>query len=122
MAKAKITQKPKPAPKNLTIARTSDHGWASVKAKWGIPADAYFDSNHGRWSDAIDEQWTFSASTGMSAAVRQQRGDAHVMADRIWVRDKGKHSENTMWYDRAKYHPRKKGRYLRSVTADSPSP
>jgi len=118
MAKAKITQKPKPAPKHLTLTRSSDHSWASIKAAWGIPADAYFDSNHGRWSDAIDEKWVFSASSGMSKTERQQRGDDHMMADRVWVRDKGRHSENTMWYDRKKYHPCKPGRYLRSVTAD----
>lgn len=112
----KITKKPSPAPKNLSLKRGTENGNASITAKWGNPADAFWDTDHA-WS-ALDEEWVFSASKNMSKTVVQQRGDSHTMADRVWVRDKGKeHTTNTMWYNRAKYHPRTAGRYLRSVTA-----
>lgn len=115
MAK-EITKKPSPGPKNLGLSRGSDHDGASIEARWGNPADALTETNH-RWT-TVDERWTFSASKNMSKAVKQQRGDAHVMADRVWVRDKGIHDNNVMWYNRSKYHPLTSGRYLRSVSAD----
>lgn len=113
-----ITKKPTPAPKNLKLARATENGNASIKATWGYPADAGYDTNRGRWT-ASDEYWEFNASKNMTAKGKytQQRGSAHVTADRVWVRDKGKHESSTMWYNRSKYHPQTSGRYLKSVTA-----
>ena len=111
----KITRKPSPAPANLRMSLDSENNNASVKAEWGVPADALWDTNHA-WS-ALDEYWDFNASKNMSKTRIQQRGEGHVTADHIWVRDKGReHESNTMWYDRSKYHPVTKERYLHSIT------
>lgn len=111
----KITRKPSPKPANLRMALATENNNASVMAEWGVPADALWESNH-QWS-SLDEYWDFNASKDMSKTRVQQRGDGHAMADLVWVRDKGAdHSSNTMWYNRANYHPRTLGRYLNSVT------
>lgn len=105
-----------PAPKNLSLSRSTDHDGAAVKAQWGNPADALSDTDH-KWS-GVDENWTFNASRGMSGTVAEQRGNGHAMGDRVWVRDKGIHDNNTVWYDRTKYHPVTRDRYLTSVAAE----
>lgn len=113
----KITRKPSPKPANLRMSLADENDGASVRAEWGVPADAVWESNH-QWS-SLDEYWDFNASKNMSKTRVQQRGDGHATADRVWVRDKGKdHSNNVMWYNRAMYHPRTPGRYLNSVTCE----
>ncbi len=107
---------PSPPPKNLSLKRGTDNDGCSIEAKWGNPADALWDSSH-KWS-GIDETWWFNASKSMSGSVIQQRGSGHATGDIIWVRDKGTHESNTMYYNRSQYHPVRSGRYLNSVTAD----
>lgn len=116
MAK-KITKKPSPAPRSLAIKKSTDNGGAALTATWGNPADALTDTNH-KWA-YVDEQWTFNASYGMpkkGSKPTEQRGDAHVTGDVVWVRDKGIHSSNTVWFNRNAYHPVKDKRYLKSVS------
>jgi len=110
----KITKAPSPAPANLIMRRgTENDGW-SVEAMWGVPNDALADTNH-RWL-WLDEYWDWYASKNMSKKRVRQRAEGHVMADRVWVTDKGReHSNNTMWFNRSKYHPVTAGRYLNSV-------
>lgn len=117
-----ITKKPGQMPKGLTLKRGTENNKASITASWGNPADELAESSH-QWAN-LDEKWVFLAVNtkgkvrqDMSSSYTQQRGDSHVTADRIWVRDKGIHESNTVWYNRAKYHPRKEGRYLSKVTA-----
>lgn len=100
----------KAGPKNLSVSRSTENGGAALKASWGNPAD--------RGYSLLDETWTFNASKNMAPKdkVTSQRGDAHATGDRIWVRDKGIHGNNTMWYARSRYHPLVAGRCLRSVT------
>ena len=109
-----ITKKPSPKPTNIILRRGDENDGNSIDALWGVPADALTETSH-QWG-ALDEYWTFEASTGMTSGWKQQRGDGHVMADKVWVRDKGAdHQSNTMWYDRTKYHPVKPGRHLEYV-------
>ena len=109
------TRKPSPAPANLVMHRGTENDGCSIQASWGVPADAIWESNH-MWA-SLDEHWAFNASKNMSKTEIQQRGDAHAMADRIWVRDRGAdHSSTTMWFNRNSYHPRTMNRYLNSVS------
>ena len=117
-----ITKKPGQKPKGLTLKRGTENGKASITASWGNPADELQESSH-QWAN-LDEKWVFMAVNtkgqkrqDMSSKYTEQRGDSHVTADRIWVRDKGIHESDTVWYNRARYHPRTEGRYLSKVTA-----
>jgi len=107
---------PSPAPKNLVVKRGTENDGNSLAASWGNPADALWESDH-KWN-LIDETWWFNASKNMTQTVTQQRGSGHATGDIVWVRDKGIHDSNTMWYDRTKYHPLTVGRYLPTVLTD----
>ena len=117
MAERANTRKPSPAPKNLSLKRGTENGKASIVASWGNPGDGLDKGNNHHYS-GIDTTWTFKASKGMTKKVTQQRGDGHATGDVVWVRDKGIHDTVTVWYNRAKYHPRTLNRYLKSVTVD----
>ena len=107
---------PSPPPKNLVLKRSTENDGNSIEAKWGNPADALWDSDH-KWV-GVDATWWFNASRNMTRNVVQNRGSGHATGDVVWVRDKGVHESETMYYDRSKYHPLNNGRYLNSVTAD----
>lgn len=108
---------PSPPPKNLVLNRSTENDGAAIEAKWGNPADGATEESDHKWG-GIDSTWVFHASRDMDLTVQQNRGNGHVMADVIWVRDKGIHESETMYYDRSKYHPVNWGRFLYGVTAD----
>jgi len=107
---------PSPEPKNLVLSRSTENNGAAIEAKWGNPADALWETDH-QWG-GIDSTWTFHASRDMNLSPVQNRGNGHVTGDVIWVRDKGIHESETMYYERSAYHPLTWGRYLYGVTAD----
>lgn len=127
MAK-RITKAPRPKPTGVTLSRADDNGGNSVKASWGIPADAKSDTNH-RWT-GVDEYWYWNAVKNkggklvpdVSKAVKEQRGNAHATGDVVKVRDKGMHDSNTQYFNRNAYYPVQSGyshnRFLQSVKAE----
>lgn len=117
MAEKANKSRPSPAPKNLSLKRGTENGKACIVASWGNPGDGLDKGNTHHYS-GIDTTWTFKASKNMSKKVVQQRGEGHATGDIVWVRDKGIHDTVTVWYNRAKYHPRTLNRYLKSVTVD----
>lgn len=106
---------PSPAPANLSVTRGTDNDGCCMVARWGNPADALRESDH-KWT-GLDATWWFRASKNMSSKITQQRGSGHPTGDVVWVRDQGIHETETVYYNRAAYHPRNAGRYLTAVEA-----
>lgn len=110
-----IRRAPNLVPTCLRLERNGN----AIKGKWGVPADALWETNDRRWS-GIDAYIYCNASKNMRKSGWTESRDhaRHVTGDRIWVRDLGTAHELEQPYDRNAYHPKWSGRYLYNMSWD----
>ncbi len=111
-----IRRAPNLVPTCLRLERNGN----AIKAKWGVPVDALWETNDRRWT-TLDAYIYCNASKNMKKSGWTQSRDQgrHVTGDRIWVRDLGTSAhEHEQPYDRDAYHPKWYGRYLYNMSWD----